>query len=258
VTPIRAVRHEFGAPTERYDPRMREFLRRRFSREEVVGLSFTLSFLACATLAVALGLLAHEIREDRGGPQPIDTRIRNAVTAERSPQRTREMLAVSFVGDQRFFLFAMPVVAGALWARKRHVSALLFAGSVLGGFGLSSLLKIALARARPEQWAALVKETTYSFPSGHTTMATVFFGGLAAIVFHLTKKPVPRVAAATAAAVVVVAVATSRVYLGAHWATDTFAGMLTGLVWVVAFSTTTETMEKAKARKKSRTQGGKR
>ncbi len=256
MTPICAFRNEFGAPPGRYDPRMREFLRRRFSREEVVGLSFTLSFATCAALAAGLGLLAHEIREDKGVPQPVDTRIRNAIVAERSPERTREMLAVTFVGDQRFFLFAMPVVAGALWARKRHVSALLFAGSVLGGFGLSSVLKIALARARPEQWAALVKETTYSFPSGHTTMATVFFGGLAAIVFHRTKKPVPRIAAAMAAAGVVVAVATSRVYLGAHWATDTFAGMLTGLVWVVAFSATTETLEKAKARKKAKSQGG--
>ncbi len=252
MTGIGPVPHEFGAPRRRYDARMREFLRRRFSREEVVGLSFTLSFLTCAALAVALGLLAHEIREDKGLPQPVDTRIRNAIVAERSPERTREMRAVTAVGDQRFFLFAMPVVAGALWARRRHVSALLFAGSVLGGFGLSSLLKIALARARPEQWAALVKETTYSFPSGHTTMATVFFGGLAAIVFHVTKKPVPRIAAAFTAAAIVVAVATSRVYLGAHWATDTFAGMLTGLVWVVVFSATTETMERAKARKKAR------
>jgi undecaprenyl-diphosphatase len=231
--------------------RAREFLRRRFSREEVVGLSFTLSFLACAVLAVALGLLAHEIREDKGVPQALDTRIRNAIVAERTPGRTREMRAVTFVGDQRFFLFAMPVVAAGLWAKKRHVSALLFAGSVVGGAGLSSLLKISLARARPDQWAALVKETSYSFPSGHTTMATVFFGGLAAIVFHLTRKPWPRIVAATGAAVTVVAVATSRVYLGAHWATDTFAGMLTGLVWVVAFSTTTETLEKVRERKKS-------
>lgn len=237
--------------------RGREFLRRRFSREEVVGLSFTLSFLACAAFAVALGLLAHEIREDKGVPQPLDTRIRNALVAERTPARTREMLAVTFVGDQRFFLFAMPVVAAGLWVKKRHVSALLFTGSVLGGAGLSALLKIALARARPDQWAALVRETSYSFPSGHTTMATVFFGGLAAIVFHLTRKPWPRIVAATAAAVTVVAVATSRVYLGAHWATDTFAGMLTGLVWVLAFSATTETLEKARERKnRARSKGG--
>ncbi|MGE5413894.1 MAG: phosphatase PAP2 family protein [Syntrophomonadaceae bacterium] len=231
---------------------MREFLRRRFSREEVVGLSFTLSFLVCGMLAVALGFLAHEVREDRGVAQPVDVEIRNALVADRTPDRTREMLAVTFVGDQRFFLFAMPVVSAALWAKKRHVSALLFAGSVLGGAGLSSLLKIALARARPDQWAALVKVSSYSFPSGHTVMATVFFGGLAAIVFHLTKRVWARVLAVIAAAVVVVAVAVSRVYLGAHWATDTFAGMLTGLVWVVAFAATTETMEKARARKKPR------
>src|SRR5262249_16626849 len=103
--------HELGPWPGRYDPRMREFLRRRFSREEVVGLSFTISFLTCAALAVALGLLAREIREDKGVPQPFDVSIRNALLAERSPARTREMLAVTSVGDRHFFLFAMPVVA---------------------------------------------------------------------------------------------------------------------------------------------------
>lgn len=234
---------------------MREFLRRRFSREEVVGLSFTLSFLVCGALAVALGVMAHEIREERGRPGPIDVEIRQALVAERTPQRTQGMLAVTFVGDQRFFLLAMPLVTASIWIWKHHVSALLFAGSVLGGFGVSSLLKIALARARPEQWASLVTTTSYSFPSGHTVMATVFFGGLAAIVFHLTKRVRWRVLAVVVAAAVVVAVAVSRVYLGAHWATDTLAGMLTGLVWVVAFYATTETMERVRERKKA-TRGG--
>ena len=229
---------------------MREFLRRRFSREEVVGLSFTVSFLVCAVLAVALGRLAHEVREDNGRPGPLDVDVRTTLVGQRSPQMTKAMLAVTAAGDQHFLFFATPVVSIALWARKRHVSSLLFLGSVLGGFGVSSMLKIALSRSRPDQWTAIVKETTYSFPSGHTVMATVFFGGLAAIVFHLTKKVVLRVVAVAAAAGLVVAVAVSRVYLGAHWATDTFAGMLTGGVWVVAFAATTETWERARAKRK--------
>ena len=229
---------------------MREFLRRRLSREEVVGLSFTVSFLICGVLAVALGRLAHEVREDKGRPSPLDAEVRQQLIGERSPELTRAMLAVTFTGDQHFLLFATPAVSLALWARKRHVSALLFLGSVLGGFGVSSLLKIALVRARPDQWTAIVKESTYSFPSGHTVMATVFFGGLAAIVFHLTKKIVPRIVAVIVASGLVLAVAVSRVYLGAHWATDTFAGMLTGGVWVVAFAATTETWERARAKKK--------
>jgi undecaprenyl-diphosphatase len=121
---------------------------------------------------------------------------------------------------------------------------------VLGGFGVSSLLKIALVRARPDRWGAIVAESSYSFPSGHTVMATVFFGGLAAIVFHVTPRILPRVIAVVLAALLVVAVAVSRVYLGAHWPTDTLAGMLTGLVWVVAFAATTEAMEKARDRRR--------
>jgi len=235
---------------------VRDFLRRRFSREEVVGLAFTVSFLTLGVLAVALGWLAHEIREEHGRPGAFDVSLRSAVIAERSPALTEAMLDVSSSGDQRFLLFATPVVALVLWVKRRHVSALLFVGSVLGGFGLSSLLKISLARARPDQWSAIVREKTYSFPSGHTVMATVFFGGLAAIVFHLTGRRTFRLLAVAGAAAIVAAVAVSRVYLGAHWVTDTVGGMLTGLVWVVVFSATTETMERAKARKTARSQGG--
>lgn len=226
---------------------MRDFLRRRFSREEAVGLSFTLSFLACAVLAVVLGSMAHEVREQGGRPSPVDLEISQAVVAERTPERTSVMKAVSFPGDHRFLIVATPIVMAGLWAARRHVSALLFAGSVVGGFGLSSLLKIALARARPDRWPAIVTETSYSFPSGHTVMATVFFGGLAAIVFHRTRRPLPRVLAVLGAATVVFAVALSRIYLGAHWVTDTLAGALTGLVWVVAYSATTEAITRARS-----------
>ncbi len=231
---------------------MREFLRRRFSREEVVGLSFTISFLICALLAAALGWMAHEVREQRGQAGSMDAQVRDALVADRSPALTEAMLAVTSTGDRYFLLSVTPIVAILLWSRRRHVSALLFVGSVLGGFGLSSVLKISIARARPDQWEAIVKEKTYSFPSGHTVMVTVFFGGLAAIVFHLTKRRGPRLLAAAGATVLVLAVAASRVYLGAHWPTDTLAGMLTGLVWVVAFAATTESMERARVRRKRR------
>ena len=38
----------------------------------------------------------------------------------------------------------------------------------------------------------------------------------------------------------VIAVAASRIYLGAHWATDTLAGVLVGLFWVTVFDGGTE------------------
>jgi len=235
---------------------LRDFLRRRLSREEVVGLSFTVSFLACACLAVVIGLLAHEVGEDHGRPDAFDVTVGNALVGVRSESLNRAMSNVTMLGDWRLLVVATPALILLLWRAGHHVSGLLFAGSVLGGFGLSSVLKVALARARPDRWPALVTESTYSFPSGHTVMATVFYGGLAAIVFHLRKGRGERAAAVGGAALVVLSVAASRVYLGAHWATDTLAGTMTGLIWVLLYSAAVESTARLRERRHGPRGGG--
>lgn len=220
--------------------RIATFLRRRFSREEAIGLYFTVGCLACMVLVLAFGMLADEVFEVHKGPNAADQLFGVFLTGARTPLLTSVMRDVTALGDFRFLLLAAPgLIALLVWAGHR-VSALLFAGCVLGGFGVESALKVAFARARPDLWPALVTEKTYSFPSGHTTMATVFFGGLVAVVFHLRKGRLERTAALVAGAIVVLGVATSRVYLGAHWATDTAAGMLVGLFWVVVYASGTE------------------
>jgi undecaprenyl-diphosphatase len=224
---------------------VRAFFRRRFSREEAVGLSFTLSFLACAGLAVAIGWLALDVRNEGSRFARLDLLVGGSLAASRTGRLSAAMEILTHLGDFRFLGLATPAVVLTLWFSGHHVSALLFAGSVVGGFGLSSLVKLAVARARPDLWIALVSETSYSFPSGHTTMATVFFGGLAAIVFHLSENRAARFLAASGALLMAFAVAVTRIYLGAHWTTDTIAGMLTGLIWVLVFSTATEVATRA-------------
>ena len=59
--------------------------------------------------------------------------------------------------------------------------------------------------------------------------------------FHLYPRRGARILAAAGAAAAVLAVAISRVYLGAHWATDTLAGVLVGLFWVVVYAGGVET-----------------
>ena len=215
---------------------IRAFVRRRFSREEAVGLYFSLSLLACGILVVAFGVLAHEVFEAAASPGSFDSAAGGFLYGLRSPRATALMQAITSLGHPAFLLVGTAVVCAGLVLREHRISALLFAGSVAGGFALNSALKLAFARARPEAWPALVKETTYSFPSGHAAMSTVFFGGLVAVVFHLYPGRGARIVAATGAAACVLAVAVSRIYLGAHWATDTLAGVLVGLFWVVVYA----------------------
>lgn len=227
---------------------IRAFLRRRFSKEEAVGLYFTVSLLACVTLAACFALLARDVSLTTITAKSFDGVVGGFLYGLRSARRTRAMELVTFFGDARFVIPATAAVAVGLLLARRRVSSLLFLGTVAGGFALNSALKIVFSRARPQLWPSLVKETTYAFPSGHAAMSTVFFGGLAAVIFHLSRRRLHRVAAIAVGSVFVLGVATSRIYLGAHWATDTIAGVLLGLFWVVLYATGTEFVARAARR----------
>lgn len=219
--------------------RARAFLRRRFSKEETLGLYLTVGFMASALVVILFGMLADEVFEITG-PGPLDRRITLAARDLHSTSGDAIARAVTSLGDARFLVPACLVTVVLLYARKHPVSGLLFAGSVVGGWLLETLLKIVFHRARPDLWPALVAERTPSFPSGHAAMTTVFFGGVAAIVLHMSRKSLYRTAAVAAAAVVVASVCFTRVYLGVHWTTDVAGGVLVGLFWVVVCATGTE------------------
>jgi membrane-associated phospholipid phosphatase len=219
--------------------KLRSFLRRRFSREETLGLYLTVGFLACAGLVVLFGILAGEVFEVSGGG-PLDRRITLAVRGFQTPARDALARSVTSLGDARFLVVSCLATVAVLYAQKHRVSGLLFAGSVVGGWALETLFKISFNRSRPDLWPALVAEKTPSFPSGHATMTVVFFGGIAALVFHLSKSRLHRSASVLAAAAIILSVGWTRIYLGAHWMTDVVAGFLVGLFWVVVCATGTE------------------
>ncbi len=228
-----------GAVPVAFASKLRAFLRRRFSREEVEGLYLTVGFAACAVLAVLFGILADEVFEVHGR-NPVDREWTLAVRPYQTPARDALARSVTSLGDARFLVPATLAAAGTLAWKKHRVSALLFAGAVVGGWLLEMLLKISFRRTRPDLWPALVTEKTPSFPSGHATMSCLFFGAVVALVFHLSGNRLLRAFAAAGGAAVILAVGFSRIYLGAHWLTDVLAGFLVGLFWVVICATGTE------------------
>ncbi|HEV8611715.1 MAG TPA: phosphatase PAP2 family protein [Thermoanaerobaculia bacterium] len=223
---------------EEQQPRVRP-LRRLFTRVEALGLYLVFGFLVCAVVVFLFGFLASEVFRTTD-TRAVDREVTLAMRELQSPSNDRIARIVTFFGSHLFILPATVVVTTGLWLKHHWASALLFCGSVVGGFGLNALLKIAFARERPDLWPALVTERTYSFPSGHATISTVFFGGLAAVVLHLSRRPLVRAAALVFSTAAILIIAASRVYLGAHWTTDVAGGVLVGLFWVSVCSTGTE------------------
>ena len=127
-------------------------------------------------------------------------------------------------------LTLVSLVATLLLAlHRRRREALIFAATVIGAQAISAIAKIVIDRPRPilVPHHDLVYAT--SFPSGHALMTPVVYLTLATIIASGETRPHLKAILPICAALVIVAVGISRVYLGVHWPTDVLAGWLLGL-----------------------------
>jgi membrane-associated phospholipid phosphatase len=115
--------------------------------------------------------------------------------------------------------FSLVLLCLLYWLTDRERAATLTA-LVLGGAAVAVGLKGVFLLPRPPTETALVVETGYGFPSGHAIIATVLYGGLAALA------DVGRRAVRYAcAAVLISVVALSRVVIGVHYLGDVLVGV---------------------------------
>ncbi len=112
-----------------------------------------------------------------------------------------------------------------------------FLAIFLSAMAIEAVLKGAFARVRPYEafeWARLLGEPspTFSFPSGHSSMA---FAAATGISWFLQKKW-PKVVLFAAA----ILTAFTRVYISIHWTTDVLAGAVNGILFglIAAFIVT--------------------
>ena len=120
-----------------------------------------------------------------------------------------------------------------LWKRQRAQLLLLILG-VPGGALLNVIMKHLIHRDRPIFEDPIQTLNSYSFPSGHAMVSTVFFGALAAIVIWQIRDWRLCALAIAIAGLFVAMICFSRIYLGVHYLSDVIAGFLAGVVWLSA------------------------
>jgi undecaprenyl-diphosphatase len=168
----------------------------------------------------------------------IDLSVATLMRETRNAPADEIMTVITMMGDTVVMLALAAAMLGWLIWHKAYRAAWA-AGIVIVSAKLFELgLKAGLQRARPSE-LAYAGADFFSFPSGHATMSAVIFGILAVLVSHSMGRWGRALVYATCA-VVVVMIAYSRVYLGAHWLTDVAAGLVFGTVLMAAFGVAIE------------------
>ena len=115
---------------------------------------------------------------------------------------------------------------------KRRV-ALVVVVATMGALGVSTVLKHAFDRPRPELVPHGSIVYTASFPSGHSMLAASTYLTLGALLARVQRRRRMKAYILLVAILATMLVGISRVYLGVHWPTDVLAGWTAGAGWAL-------------------------
>jgi undecaprenyl-diphosphatase len=107
----------------------------------------------------------------------------------------------------------------------------LIAVALGGAIALYEIVKVAVDRARPPMGFWIGQYFGKAFPSGHATQSLAFFG-MAALIFGAGLPPKTKTWLWAGAAIVILLVGASRLYLGGHWLSDVLGGWALGATWL--------------------------
>ena len=162
----------------------------------------------------------------------LDQFLLEALRELRSPIADEVMRFITGLGDTWLLLTVLAAGSAWLWLRGRRNAALHWLGLTTATAVLTYLLKLVVAAQRPTPLYAGL--SAYSFPSTHTTLSIAVYGFLAVLIARELTAP-RRWAPYVGAALVVIPIAFSRLYLGAHWLSDVLGGLALGLAALALF-----------------------
>ena len=180
--------------------------------------------------AISLSYLANEFTV-----LPFDLKSYYELQEEANPLFNILMQGVSYLGETAIAM-ALVVITAVMFALRRQRLEAIFLLATTSSVLLTLALKEVIHRARPfpvaENATGLIQRINqYSYPSGHVLFFVVFFGFFAYLAWmHFTGRA--RMIVITICAALIVLIGPSRIFLGAHWASDVAGSYIIGTIWL--------------------------
>ncbi|MBT2695647.1 phosphatase PAP2 family protein [Bacillus sp. ISL-55] len=147
---------------------------------------------------------------------------------------TAAMKLFTYIGSLKFIvILTIPLFLFLFYVLKHKLEILVFLSVVYITPILNRLLKLYFHRERPD-FHRLIEIGGYSFPSGHAMNAFSFYSILAFLLWRHVPTRMGRIAVILLSTFMIIAIGSSRVYLGVHYPSDIIGGFLASGLWVAA------------------------
>jgi membrane-associated phospholipid phosphatase len=164
-----------------------------------------------------------------------DVQIHHAIRSVTLPGFGQLMVGLSWLGSGIVPTILVVGTGMALYAAGFRLEGILCMIGVTLGTVMNSLMKLAIARPRPD--ASLVEVMRHydhnSFPSGHVEFFITFFGFLFFLAYVLLKRRLLRRLCFVVFGLLIALIGVSRIYMGAHWPSDVAGAYLVGGAWLM-------------------------
>jgi len=165
------------------------------------------------------------------GPQNIfiNSVIFHLFRSLRTPAADNVMLCLSFLGEKYVLLpLSLTLFAWFAWTRRMHTAWHALGLGILAAGGIE-IAKYLIHSPRP--WGIVNGDygSSFSFPSGHTTLAVMYYFALALLFIKTYKIKRYQRVIYTFIGILITTISLSRLYFGVHWLTDIIGSALLGV-----------------------------
>lgn len=180
-----------------------------------------LNFILAGLLIIAL--IAIMVLIKNGNIVGYDNAGYNLVTSTTNGFLDNMYKVFTFFGSTLFIIGACLFILIFLKNKKMAIT---IVGSVAISTIVNNVIKLIFRRERPLV-RKLVEERSFSFPSGHTMAAVTLYGILIFFVMKSKLNKSLKIAISVVLGLLPICVAISRIYLGAHFASDVTGAAIT-------------------------------
>jgi len=195
-----------------------------------INIRIAFAFMLLLAFSIALSYAAY-----RSPTLPFDQASYDELKEENSPSFAALMRGISDLGYSPAPMM-LTLMAMSIFAFRHQLLEAVFILVTTSNVLLAYALKDIIHRARPfpiiENATGIIQSIDqYSYPSGHVLFFVVFFGFFAYLAWiHFAGWA--RIIAVTVCATLIILIGPSRVFLGAHWASDVVGSYIIGSIWL--------------------------